>query len=511
MKKIFIILLALGLFLLTVGCQKAPENTEVDLNSEATEENSDTTAKPSVEEPVIPTSYKLITEEIRTELIDEPEESYSPGETVTLTVGTVTETNQYLWVNDQKINPTQSNLMHTVFTFTMPDCDAIVRLEQESVDIPLPPEKEESSDAINTTVTDFALRLFKESIAEDKSTLISPLSVLTALSMTANGAAGETLSQIENVLGASTDELNLWISQYQKSLPNNLKMANSIWFKDADSFTVNDDFLRTNTDYYGAGVFEAPFDDSTLKEINEWVENNTDKMIKDILDKISRDAVMYLVNALAFDAEWQEIYYERQIRDGQFTTENGTKRQVELMYSSENQYLEDQNATGFIKNYKGGKFAFAALLPNEGVSVLEYVASLDGRHLSQLLANAKQNVVSAAIPKFDSEYKVEMKDILVNMGMPDAFNYTLADFSKMGKSTEGNLLINRVIHQSYINVDAKGTKAGAATVVEIDAPTSEMTDFEPPKEVFLDRPFVYMLIDCENDLPFFIGTVMDVE
>ena len=96
------------------------------------------------------------------------------------------------------------------------------------------------------------------------------------------------------------------------------------------------------------------------------------------------------------------------------------------------------------------------------------------------------------------------------MGMTDAFSGALADFSKLGESDEGNICISRVIHQTYINVDGKGTKAGAATIVEMKA-ESAMLVTEPPKEVFLDRPFVYMLIDCKTNLPFFIGTVMDVE
>ena len=373
----------------------------------------------------------------------------------------------------------------------------------------------EITDVSDAAVSDFALRLFKESMEDGENTLISPLSVLVALSMTANGADNETLSQMESVLGMPIDQLNTWISTYMANLPEEekykLSLANSIWFKDDPTFVVNEDFLQTNADYYGAGIYKAPFDDSTLKEINKWVEDNTDGMIKDILDQIPEDAVMYLVNALAFDAEWQNIYNEYQIQDGKFTTEDGTVRDVELMYSNENKYLNDDEAEGFIKYYANRKYAFAALLPNEGVSVSEYIASLDGEHLHDLLSDAKTTPVDAAIPKFETEYKVEMSEILKKMGMPDAFDGTLADFSKLGSTTDGkNIFINRVIHQTYINVDGKGTKAGAATVVEMTK-ESAMEPMDPPKQVYLDRPFVYMLIDCETNLPFFIGTMMDVK
>ncbi len=372
----------------------------------------------------------------------------------------------------------------------------------------------ELTEASNTAVTDFSVRLFQQSFDGESNTLISPLSVLVALSMTANGADNETLSQMEKVLGMPTEQLNPWISTYMNNLPEGkkykLNLANAIWFNNKDSFDVNEDFLQTNANFYNAGIYEASFNESTRKEINKWVEDNTDGMIKDILDEIPPEAVMYLVNALAFDAEWQTMYEEHQVSDGKFTTEDGKKRDVEYMYCSEHTYLEDENAKGFVKYYKDRKYAFVALLPDEDISVSEYVKSLDGKHLNDLLANPSYEEVRTSIPKFETEYKVEMKDVLSEMGMPDAFSESLADFTRLGKSSNGNICINRVIHQTYIKVDEKGTKAGAATVVEMKAESAAMEPLEPPKEVYLDRPFVYMLIDCETNIPFFIGTTMDV-
>ena len=369
------------------------------------------------------------------------------------------------------------------------------------------------TDVSNVAVTDFAVRLFKASQDDGKNTLISPLSVLAALSMTANGADKDTLTQMQNVLGMPIDQLNAWINNYMTNLPEEekykLSLANSIWFTDDERFTVNQDFLQTNADYFGADIYRAPFDDTTCKEINKWVEDKTDGMIKNILDQIPAEAVMYLINALAFDAEWQDIYFESQVRKGEFTTENDDKRKIDMMYSEENKYLEDKKATGFIKYYKDRKYAFAALLPKEGVSVSEYISSLDGEHLNELLTNAKSAVVNTSIPKFESEYDVEMSEVLKGMGMPDAFSSAAADFSKLGHSTEGNIFISRVLHKTFISVDERGTKAGAATVVEMNDECAMLV--EDPKQVYLDRPFVYMLIDCETNLPFFIGTMMDVE
>ena len=364
----------------------------------------------------------------------------------------------------------------------------------------------------NADVIDFAIRLFKASNENGKNTLISPLSVLCALAMTANGAEEETLAQMEEVLGMTTDELNLYLYSYMKNLPQGdkykLSLANSIWFTEDERFTVNQDFLQTNADYYGADIYKAPFDKQTLKDINNWVKQNTDGMIPEILDQIPPEAIMYLVNALAFEAEWSEIYEKHQVKDGEFTKEDGTKQDVKFMYGSEGTYFEDEKATGFMKRYKGGKYAFVAMLPNEGVSVSEYIASLDGESLNALLANPQYATVRTSIPKFETEYKVDMSDILQSMGMTEAFDMYNADFEGLGTSTDGNIYISRVLHKTFISVGEKGTKAGAVTIVDMkNGAAAEPTE---PKEVYLDRPFVYMLVDCENNIPFFIGTMMDV-
>ena len=364
----------------------------------------------------------------------------------------------------------------------------------------------------NADVTDFAIRLFKASEESGKNTLISPLSVLCALAMTANGAEEETLAQMEEVLGMTTDELNLYLYSYMKNLPQGdkykLSLANSIWFTEDERFTVNQDFLQTNADYYGADIYKAPFDKQTLKDINNWVKQNTDGMIPEILDQIPPEAIMYLVNALAFEAEWSEIYEKHQVKDGEFTKEDGTKQDVKFMYGSEGTYFEDEKATGFMKRYKGGEYAFVAMLPNEGVSVSEYIASLDGESLNALLANPQYATVRTSIPKFETEYKVDMSDILQSMGMTEAFDMYNADFEGLGTSTDGNIYISRVLHKTFISVGEKGTKAGAVTIVDMkNGAAGEPTE---PKEVYLDRPFVYMLVDCENNIPFFIGTMMDV-
>ncbi len=368
--------------------------------------------------------------------------------------------------------------------------------------------------AVCTRLTDFSLRLFLKDIEMEeagKNVLISPTSIISALGMTTYGANGETLAEMESMFGVSRGHLNNYNSSYLQKDVKELKLANSIWFTNDEHLTINDAFLAFNEEYYGASIYETAFNAATVDSINDWVNKKTNGMIKDILDEIPADAVMYLINALVFEAEWEDKYDENEIlEDAKFTTANGKTQKVDMMHSEEALYLVDENAKGFIKYYKDRDYAFAALLPNEGITVADYVKNLSGEHLQEMLANPyKGAVVSAYIPQFSYEYNVEMSELLKGMGMADAFDGSKADFSAMASSTRGNIFMNRVLHKTFIEVSPVGTKAGAATVGEM------MNECEPfydeIHELRLDRPFLYMIIDCENNMPIFIGTVNSVE
>lgn len=358
---------------------------------------------------------------------------------------------------------------------------------------------------------DFSLELFKRSVAEKENSLVSPLSVLLALAMTANGADSETLAEMEAVLGKdiSLENLNEYLYTYVKHLPSEknsrLSIANSIWFRDDENrFTVERDFLQKNADYYNAAAYKAPFDNQTLKDINTWVQEKTENMIDKILDEINEDAVMYLINAILFEAEWQQVYNKANIREGEFTAVDGDKEQAEFMYSEENIYLESDQAAGFIKPY-AGNYSFAALLPSEGIAIEDFIQGLTGDEFMHILDSAENTAVNAGLPKFSYAYTIQMNEVLKDMGMPLAFSAKDADFSRLGRSSRGNLFIGEVLHKTFIQVDERGTKAGAVTKVEIrDEAYYEV------KNVVLDRPFIYAIIDNDSKLPLFIGSVMQI-
>lgn len=372
-------------------------------------------------------------------------------------------------------------------------------------------------EAVNTALTEFALRLFEQDLnvefaegMKDKNILLSPASVITALGMTTFGAKGATLSEMEAMFGVSRGYLNYYNSQFLHSISDEMELANSIWFTNDDSLTVKDEFLQFNEEFYDADIYETEFNAATVDAINDWVERNTDGMIKDILDEIPPEAVMYLINALVFEAEWAEKYDSTQLLgDVPFTTGNGEEQKVEMMCSNERFYLEDAHAKGFVKYYKDKKYAFAALLPEEGMSVIDYVETLSGESLQDMIANPIQTNVDVMLPQFSYEYNVEMQDLLKKMGMTTAFDDNKADFTLMATSTDGNIYMDRVIHKTFIEVSPVGTKAGAATIVEFICENA--IEFGEQKQVHLDRPFLYMIIDCDSNQPIFIGAVNSVE
>lgn len=358
---------------------------------------------------------------------------------------------------------------------------------------------------------EFAVSVFKKTAEknQNENILVSPFSLMLALAMTANGADGETKAELEEVLGKGLkiEELNEYLYYYRNRLTNdeNVKIntANAVFIRDTPDFNVKTDFLQKNADYYNASAFKSPFDSSTVKSINEWAKDNTDGMIEEIINELDADSMMLLINALTFDAKWYDEYIKEDIKEGYFTCADKSKVPAFIMGNEENKYISTDISEGIIKSYKGGNFSLAALLPNEGTTLNELIASLSGESLIKTLRNPETFSFYAALPKFtyDSDYK--MKEILQDIGIKQAFG---GGFS--GIEDKIGLYVNDVIHKTHISVDECGTKAGALSSVEILRESISIHDHE--KEIIFDRPFVYAIIDNSTCLPIFIGAVNSV-
>ena len=356
-------------------------------------------------------------------------------------------------------------------------------------------------DAFKSAYGNFSVGLLKKCFDGKSNTLISPLSVSSALAMTANGANGQTKDEMEKVLGSGMplDELNKYLSSFSGSLTSGedfkLKNANSIWFIKDNNFNVNNEFLQTNADFYHAEIYKRAYNSEIVNNINNWVSEHTDGMIDKLLDNGDALSNIALINATAFDAKWENYYYDNFVEDGTFTDANGNEQSVTMLISEESEYINGDNCTGFIKKYKGGKYGFAAILPDSNVSISDFVGLLNGDKLFKMLQNAESTNVVAKMPKFEYEYSAELSEALKALGMPTAFSDS-ADFSGISGD---KLLISDVLHKTKISVTEEGTRAVAATgVVMSAAPDGD-------KQVILNRPFMYMILDNETMLPLFAG------
>lgn len=359
---------------------------------------------------------------------------------------------------------------------------------------------------------------------DSKNLLLSPLSISTALAMTANGADGETKKEMEKVLGndLTLDEINDYMAYYISNLPDKEKekvyLANSIWFKDDPSFKVYDEFLETNSKYYNSEMYKCKFkgnEDNIVKDINGWVNKNTKGMIPNLIkrDDIKDNTAMMLLNTLYFEAEWMSPYLSTE--DGEFTDLNGDKHPIKEMNSMEGYYYDLGNADAFKKPYQNGDYSFVGILPHEDVDFESYVENLDGEALAEGLkeyADPSTIDLYVMIPKFKYNYETKLKEVLPKLGMETAFEPSKADFSKINDlSVEGALplYIDNVLHKTKIEVTEKGTKAAAATAVIMGLGAAAPIE---KKKVYitLDRPFVYMIVD-KNNVPLFIGAATQLE
>ena len=360
---------------------------------------------------------------------------------------------------------------------------------------------------------DFSLELFGRCVAakgKAANVTIAPLSVMNVLAVTANGAGGKTAKQMRRVLGdgATMSVINQNFAWYNSRLVNvkkaRVRTANALWYHNDGALTMKKAFLKKAKKYYGAAVKAADFGNAqTVDDINGWVADHTNDMIKRIINRLDARDRIAIVNALSFDAEWAQPYEKSQVHKATFTTAKGKKRTVQMMYGTERTYIEGENVTGFVKPYAKG-YSYVALLPAKGMSLKKYVSTLDGDTFRSLVAGARTATVHTALPKYSLSYSNDkMADQLAAMGLGNAFS-SAADFSKMGTDRMGSLQLDKVAHKTKIILDEKGTKAAAATAAMVKA--NAMYDPDA-KTVMLDRPFVYAIVDNATKLPVFIGTV----
>lgn len=351
----------------------------------------------------------------------------------------------------------------------------------------------------------------------DTNIMISPASIMFAMDLAAAGANGDTLDQINGLFTSDGDPLEqqAFASDMMDKINDSDKVefscANAIWNNSSIlGDKVSSDYIDYVEDTFNAEIKAGAFDDSTVDEINEWVSDNTDGMIDEIIGNLNPTTAAVLVNAIAFEGEWAEQYEDYQVSDGKFNLVSGKTQDATFLSSTESAYFETDKATGFMKYYEGGQYAFIAILPtDDSISANEFIGDFTGDDYLEFVDSMTYEYdVYTLLPEFESEYEVEMNDILMEMGVELPFIEGEADFS--GITSDGGLYISKVLHKTFIEVDRNGTKAAAATAVMLDAGACAPFEEVQYKEVYCDRPFAYAIVDMETMNPIFIGTVNSV-
>lgn len=364
--------------------------------------------------------------------------------------------------------------------------------------------------------SNFAAGLYAKSAeAREGNFLISPASAYFALAMTANGSDAETQKALELVLGMPVDQMNAACAQLIPELRmrsedgGRLDIANSIWLN--ETLEARDDFINTAKEIYEAEIFEAALSESA-DDVNNWVSEKTNGMIPQMLDEEpGSDAAMLLLNALYFNGVWDTPFEESLTEDRVFYREDGTTVEHPFMnkYEDRMQYIKTENAEGIKLPYNNYRQSFIALRPTDGRNIHEFAAAFEKDTLKDALSRSESRAVNLYMPKFEQDYKIDMSDLLRDMGLEIIFDWNQADFSKMGTMNGYPLFVSKVIQKSAVRVDERGTEAAAATEVEMDVAALPMEDQKGPVELVLDSPYAYFIMDSESGIPLFMGVMGD--
>ena len=357
----------------------------------------------------------------------------------------------------------------------------------------------------------FGIQLFK-SVPADKNLMISPLSASIALSMLLNGTDGETATQMKDMLGYSGQTFETINSSYENLLDQllsadskvNISVANAIFYR--ESFPVKSSYLSTLKDSYNAEVNGLDFARAdAVSTINSWASRQTNGKIKQVINSISQNTVLILMNALYFKGNWSNQFDKDDTSDQNFYLSNENAIQTPFMHGDVDIVYAESNGLRAIELPYGRKnFSMVLLLPDHSISELyDRLTAESWNELSTKLS--AQNYWSEAtviLPKFTFSYQTFLSDQLKTLGMIDAFEPSLADLS--GISDDGNLFVSFVKQNTFVEVNEKGTEAAAVTTIGVDLTSAPGTE-----SYVFDKPFIFMIRERTTNAFLFAGTVLN--
>jgi serpin B len=361
--------------------------------------------------------------------------------------------------------------------------------------------------------TDFAIDIYQKIRSESDNIFFSPYSISTAFAMTYVGARSETEKQMAQVFHFSLaqgqfhpafSELQSILQSLQEEFDFKLNIANALWLE--KSYSLLSEFLEVNQKYYDANLFHLNFKEDTEKsrlKINDWVEEKTEEKIKNLLAEgvITALTRLVLTNTIYFKAEWEMQFNPDITKKDDFwmTTEN--KTEVQMMYQkSYFGYMENDDIQVLEMRYKGEALSMFVILPKKIDGLCDLESHLSSETLNKWTSNIKRKEVRVYMPKFKTTQDLNLKKILVSMGLADAFSLN-ADFSGMEPKKE--LYITDAVHKAFIEVDEAGTEAAAATAVGIGMKTA--LPIEEPPVFRADHPFFFVIRNNTTESIIFMG------
>jgi serine protease inhibitor len=371
--------------------------------------------------------------------------------------------------------------------------------------------------------TAFAAGLYGVLRTQDGNLFFSPYSISVALAMTYAGAAGSTATEMASALHfdlpagelhPAFNRLDLELAARSKvktedgGEPFQLSIANAIWAERTYKFL--EPFLDTLALNYGAGARLVDFlhdPEGARKTINAWVSDETKDRIPELIPEGVIDAMTRLVltNAIYFKASWLEPFDPALTEDGDFHLLSGDVVSAPMMHSGATRtlpYYEDDGVQAIELPYAGNEVAMMLILPQEG-GFSDFEAGFDAAELNDIVASMQSSAVTVSLPKFEFSTDVALKPALTQLGMPEAFEPGVADFSGMDGSKD--LFIQDVLHKAFVAVDEQGTEAAAATAVVVGVTSAPLE----PKAFEANRPFLFLIRDRVSGTVLFVGRVVD--
>ena len=370
-------------------------------------------------------------------------------------------------------------------------------------------------DRLVSSSTSFGFNLFDRLAKQDpnKNIFISPSSVAIALSMTYNGASGETQEAIAKALelqNIKIDEINDYNRNIQELLANGdtnveLNIANSLWAR--KDIALEQTFLNKVKEFYQAEISNLDFKDpNAANTINAWVKKNTKDKIDKIVDRIEPDSMLFLINAVYFKGKWEAPFEKSLTKPQPFTLADGTKIQHPAMSrSGEYRYYDAPTFQAISLPYGTGRFSMEIFLPKAKSNLLEFQKQLTAKNWQEWSTKFTRKEGLIQLPRFKVEYETSLKSALQNMGMAIAFDSDKADFRNLSTV---KAFIGEVKHKTFVEVNEEGTEAAAATSIEMKV-TSASPSEETPFQMIVDRPFFFTISDRQTGTIIFMGAIQN--